>query len=161
SPPEVIVPAFYNFPHAGKLLSLSFVLFAAWYSETTLRRGDTLRLVGAGVASLFGSANLAIPFLLDLLRVPADTFQLFLATGLLNPRFGPLAGAMHMIVLAVVGTYALKGELRLSRGRALRYLLPSAGVTAATLAALAVAFRLIGAGSYEGDRLAQGMGLLR
>ena len=28
SPPEVIVPAFYNFPHAAKLLSLSFVLFA-------------------------------------------------------------------------------------------------------------------------------------
>src|SRR6185436_20656056 len=32
--PDVIVPAFYNFPHAAKLLSLSFVLFAAWYSET-------------------------------------------------------------------------------------------------------------------------------
>ena len=35
--PEVIVPAFYNFPHAAKVLSLSFVLFGAWYSETALR----------------------------------------------------------------------------------------------------------------------------
>ena len=30
--PDVIVPASFNFPHAGKLLSLSFVLFAGWFS---------------------------------------------------------------------------------------------------------------------------------
>jgi len=40
SPPDVIVPAFYNFPHAAKLLSLSFVLFAAWYSNTDLTAAD-------------------------------------------------------------------------------------------------------------------------
>ena len=111
------MPAFYNFPHAAKLLSLSFVLFAAWYSETTLRPADYPRLLSAGVVSLFGSINVAIPFLLDLLRVPADTFQLFLATGVLNSRFGTLAAAMHMVVLALVGTYALRGQLRLSPSR--------------------------------------------
>src|SRR4029079_2731243 len=58
--PEVIVPAFYNFPHAAKILSLSFVLFAAWYSETALRLADYPRLVVAGVVSLFGSVNGAI-----------------------------------------------------------------------------------------------------
>ena len=94
------MPAFYNFPHAAKILSLSFVLFAAWYSETALPPADYPRLAGAGVVSLFGSINVAIPFLLDLARVPADTFQLFLATGVLNSRFGTLAAAMHMVVLA-------------------------------------------------------------
>jgi len=29
--PEVIVPVSYNFPHGGKLLSVSFILFAAWW----------------------------------------------------------------------------------------------------------------------------------
>jgi Na+/H+-dicarboxylate symporter len=29
---EVIVPASFNFPHAGKLFTLSFVLFAGWFS---------------------------------------------------------------------------------------------------------------------------------
>ena len=43
SPPDVIVPAFYNFPHSAKMLSLSFVLFAAWYSETTLGARPTTR----------------------------------------------------------------------------------------------------------------------
>jgi hypothetical protein len=113
------------------------------------------------VVSLFGSATVAVPFLLDLLRVPADTFQLFLATSVLNSRFGTLAATMHMVVLAVVGTYALRGELRLSPGRILRGLLVTLALMAGVVAALAVAFRAIGAGVYEGDRVAREMRPLR
>jgi Na+/H+-dicarboxylate symporter len=96
SSPEVIVPAFYNLPHAAKILTLSFVLFAAWYSETLLRASDYPVLALAGVVSLMGSVNVAIPFLLDLVHVPADTYELFLATGLVNSRFGTLTSAMYM-----------------------------------------------------------------
>jgi Na+/H+-dicarboxylate symporter/ABC-type amino acid transport substrate-binding protein len=161
SAPDVIVPAFYNFPHSAKMLSLSFVLFAAWYSETTLAVADYPRLAAAGLVSFFGSMNVAIPFLLDLARVPADTFQLFLATGVLNSRFGALAGASHMVVLAIVGTYALGGRLRLSGPRILRYALTTVGLFAATVGGLAVGLRALGGGSYEGDRLASELGLLR
>ncbi|HEY7412666.1 MAG TPA: cation:dicarboxylase symporter family transporter [Vicinamibacteria bacterium] len=159
--PEVIVPAFYNFPSVAKLLSLSFVLFAAWYSETALRLADYPLLVGAGVVSLFGSVNGAIPFLLDLARVPMDTFQLYLATSVLNARVGTIAAAMHMTVLALVGTYALRGRLRISPRRILRELLVAAGLGALAVAGLGVAFRGMGAGEYEGDRVAREMGLLR
>jgi Na+/H+-dicarboxylate symporter/ABC-type amino acid transport substrate-binding protein len=158
--PEVIVPAFYNFPHVAKLLSLSFVLFAAWYSETTLRLSDYPRLVVAGVVSLFGSVNGAIPFLLDLARVPIDTFQIYLATSIFASRLGTLAAAMHMVVLALVGTYALNGRLRLSPARIARELVIAAGLAALTVMGLGVAFRAMGAGKYEGDRLALEMGLL-
>jgi len=158
---EVIVPAFYNLPHAAKLLSLSFVLFAAWYSETPLRPADYPRLLSAGVVSLFGSMNVAIPFLLDLLKVPADTFQLFLASGVVNARFGALAAAMHMMVLALVGTYALRGQLRLPPTRVLREFALACGVMVTATAVLAVAFRTVGAGDYEGDRVAREMRLLR
>lgn len=161
SPPDVIVPAFYNFPHAAKMLSLSFVLFAAWYSETSLRAADYPLLAVAGVVSFFGSINVAMPFLLDFARVPADTFQLFLATGVLNSRFGTLAAAMHMVVLALVGTYALAGRLRPSAPRLVRYVLVTAGLTAATLAGVGLSLRALGGGAYEGALLAGGMGLLR
>jgi len=161
SPPDVIVPAFYNFPHAAKMLSLSFVLFAAWYSETTLTVADYPGLTGAGVVSLFGSINVSLPFLLDFARVPADTFQLFVATGVLNSRFGTLAAAMHMVVLALAGTYALGGRLRLSGPRIVRYVLVTAGLTAAALAFLAVALRALGGGTYEGARFANEMRLFR
>jgi Na+/H+-dicarboxylate symporter/ABC-type amino acid transport substrate-binding protein len=161
SPPDVIVPAFYNFPHAAKVLSLSFVLFAAWYSETPLTLADYPRLAGAGLVSLFGSINVALPFLLDLARVPADTFQLFLATGVINSRFGTLAAASHMVTLALVGTYALAGELRLSVPRLLRYALVTGVLTVATLGGLTLTLRALGGGTYEGARLASEMGLLR
>jgi Na+/H+-dicarboxylate symporter/ABC-type amino acid transport substrate-binding protein len=159
--PEVIVPAFYNVPHAAKLLSLSFVFFAAWYSETALRPSDYPRLVLAGVVSLFGSVNGAIPFLLDQARVPIDTFQLFLATSILASRLGTVAAVMHMVVLALVGTYALRGRLRVSPARLARELVLAAGLAALTVVGLGVAFRAMGAGKYEGDRLAREMGLLR
>jgi Na+/H+-dicarboxylate symporter/ABC-type amino acid transport substrate-binding protein len=161
SPPDVIVPAFYNFPHAAKMLSLSFVLFAAWYSETALGAAEYPRLAAAAIVSLFGSINVAMPFLLDFARVPADTFQLFVATGVLNSRFGTLAAAMHMVVLALAGTYALSGRLRPSGPRVLRYGLVTAGLTAATFAGLAITLRALGGGTYEGARLASEMRLLR
>jgi Na+/H+-dicarboxylate symporter/ABC-type amino acid transport substrate-binding protein len=159
SAPDVIVPSFYNFPHAAKMLSLSFVLFAAWYSETALGPAEYPRLAAAGVVSLFGSINVAMPFLLDFARVPADTFHLFFATSVLNARFGTLAAAMHMVVLALVGTYAMGGRLRPSGPRVLRYALVTAGLTAATLGGLAITLRALGGGAYEGARLASEMGL--
>jgi ABC-type amino acid transport substrate-binding protein len=143
------------------MLSLSFVLFAAWYSETAIALRDYPRLAAAGLLSLFGSINVAMPFLLDFARVPADTFHLFLATGVLNSRFGTLAGASHMVVLALVGTYALRGQLRPSGPALLRYLLITAGSTAATLALLALILRILGGGAYEGARVAGELGLLR
>ena len=161
STPDVIVPAFYNFPHAAKLLSLSFVLFAAWYSNTVLTATDYPRLFLAGIVSLFGSINIALPFLLDLVKIPADTFQLFLTTGVINARFGTLTSAMYMVTLALAGSYALAGTLRLSLPRLLRYALVTAGLTIATLAATGGLLRVLGAGTYDKDRLVEAMKLLR
>ena len=161
SPPDVIVPAFYNFPHAAKLLSLSFVLFAAWYSQTVLSLTDYSVLVLAGIFSLFGSINVALPFLLDVVKIPADTFQLFLTTGVINARFGTLTSAMYMVSLALAGSHALAGNLRLSPGRILRYALMTAGLTVVTLAVTAGLLRALGAGTYDKDRLVEEMKLLR
>ena len=161
SPPEVIVPAFYNFPHAAKLLSLSFVLFAAWYSQTTLGLTEYAVLILAGIFSLFGSINVALPFLLDVVKIPADTFQLFLTTGVINARFGTLTSAMYMVTLALAGSYALAGNLRLSPVRILRYALVTGGLTFATLAATGGLLRALGAGTYDKDRLVEEMKLLR
>jgi len=158
---DVVVPAFYNFPHASKLLTLSFVLFAAWYSETVLPPSGYPALAAAGVASLFGSTMVAMPFLLDFARVPADTFHLFQATSPLNSRFGTLAGASHMVVLALAGSYALHGRLRLSAPALIRFGALTAGMFAATIGGLALLQGSLGTGSYAGARVASGMGPLR
>ena len=77
---DVIVPASFNFPHTGKLLSLSFVLFAGWFADRSVPPSRYPQLAGTGLLVLFGNVNAAIPFLLDLFRIPADTFRLFLTS---------------------------------------------------------------------------------
>lgn len=98
----VVVPLLFNFPHTGKILSLGFLPFAAWFSGSSLSFGQWGTLASAGVMTLFGSINGAIPFLLDLLRLPADLFGLFTMSSLLNSRFGALTAAVHTAALALV-----------------------------------------------------------
>ena len=115
--PDVIVPASFNFPHTGKLLSMSFILFAAWFTDVTLKLPDYPRLALTGVLTFFGSLNAAVPFLLDMFRIPADTFQLFLATGVINARFGALLAAVHTVAVALLGSAAITGRLRVDPRR--------------------------------------------
>ena len=159
--PDLIVPAAYNFPHTAKLLTLSFVLFAAWFSGAALSAPQYPALAGTGVLVLFGSVNVAVPFLLDMFRIPADTFQLFLATSVVNARFGTLLSAMHMIVMALLGTCAVAGLVRLDARRLVRFAVTTVLITAATIGgmrAVAVAF----AGQpYDRDKVLAGMHALR
>ena len=73
------------------------------------------------VVTLFGSVTTAMPFLLDPFRVPADTFQLFIASSILNSRFGTLVAAMHTVAMALIGTCAVTGALRWRPGAVARY----------------------------------------
>jgi Na+/H+-dicarboxylate symporter/ABC-type amino acid transport substrate-binding protein len=119
---DIIVPVSFNFPSLGKLLVLLFVLFSAWFTDTELSAADSFSLAFNGLFSLFGSINVAVPYMLDALQVPADMFQLFLVTGIVVGRFGAMLAALHIIVLAVIGTLALTGALQFNLRAVLRYL---------------------------------------
>ncbi len=134
---DIIVPVSFNFPSLGKLLVLLFVLFAAWFTDTELNTTDRLALAFNGLFSLFGSINVAVPYLLDSLRIPADMFQLFLVTGIVVGRFGAMLAALHIIVLSVLGTLALSGRLTLRGSALLRYL----AITTASMFVLIIVLR--------------------
>lgn len=119
---DIIVPVSFNFPSLGKLLVLLFVLFAAWFTDTELSTADRVELAFSGLFSLFGSINIAVPYMLDSLQIPSDMFQLFLVTGIVVGRFGAMLAALHIIVLSVVGTLALMGKLEFKSGAIVRYL---------------------------------------
>ena len=118
---SVAIPLIYNFPHVGKILSLAFLPFAAWYSGGTLGLQQLLLLVSAGPLSLFGSINGAIPFLLDLLHLPADLFDLFSVSSVLNSRLGSMAAAAHVAALGVVVAAAMLGAVHVSIRRVARF----------------------------------------
>jgi ABC-type amino acid transport substrate-binding protein len=109
---DVIIPASYSFPHSAKILTLSFVVFAGWFEGTPIPLSDYPLLAVSGIASSFGSVNISIPFLLDLMELPHDLFQLFVATSVVNSRIGTLVQAMHVLALTLLGTCALTGMLR-------------------------------------------------
>ena len=158
---DVIVAASFNFPHAGKILSLSFILFAGWFSETPVSWTDAPTLALAGVLTSFASLAAAIPYLLDLLRIPADTFQLFLATGLINSRVGTAVAAVHTVALATLGSFATVGGLAPTPRRLLRYGVVTSVLTVAAVAGLRSVFERVLAHGYTNDTLVTEMQLIR
>ena len=159
--PEVIVPLSFNFPHTGKVLTLSFVLFAAWFSEVVIPFTQYPRFAVTGLVSFFGSVNIAVPFLLDLLQIPADMFELFLATGIVNARFGTLIAAMHTMTLALLGTAAVLGTLKISARKLLRYAVLSVVLTALTIGGARTLFEHTMENEYRKDQVLRNMQLLR
>jgi len=131
--PDVIIPISFNFPHTAKVLTLSFILFASWFSESSISWTRYPELALSGVASLFGSMDIAVPFLLDRFEIPADMFDLFLATGIVNSRFGTMVAAMHTVTVALLGAAAVAGTLSLNRLSLLRYTFVSAALAALTI----------------------------
>ena len=118
---DIIVPISFNFPSLGKLLVILYVLFAAWFTDTEVEFTEQIQLAFSGVFSLFGSINVAVPYLLDSLEIPSDMFQLFLVTGIVVGRFGAMLAALHIIALSIIVSIALSGKLRLSPGVIIRY----------------------------------------
>jgi Na+/H+-dicarboxylate symporter len=155
--PEVIIPASFNFPHAGKLLTLSFILFAGWYSDAIVPYSSYPQLALSGLLTIFGSLNAAIPFLLDLFRIPADTFQLYLATGVLNSRFGTLLAALHVIAIALLGSAAIAGTLRIRTARMARFCVVTFILTVAVLGGLRILFATKMKPRFDGAELVSRM----
>jgi Na+/H+-dicarboxylate symporter/ABC-type amino acid transport substrate-binding protein len=157
---EVIIPASFNFPHTGKLLSLSFILFAGWFSDAPVPLSDYPQLALTGLVTFFGSLNAAVPFLLDLFRIPNDTFQLFLATGVVNSRLGSLVAAVHTLVVALLVSCAVTGHLRWRRGHLLSYAAITAGLIVVGIGGTRVLFANA-TQEYSKDKVLASMYLLQ
>jgi Na+/H+-dicarboxylate symporter/ABC-type amino acid transport substrate-binding protein len=158
---DVIVSASFNFPHSGKLLSLSFVLFAGWFSDRHVPPAEYPRLAGTGLLVMFGNANAAIPFLLDLFRIPADTFHLFMTSGIINARFGTLVAAVHTLAIAVLGTCAVTGTLRLDGHKLLHFAVVTTLLTAVVVGGSRVLLQVALNRPYDKNDVLTGMEMLR
>lgn len=119
---DVIIPSSFNFPSAGKLLALAFVPFAGWLAGFPIAFSALPAYIGTGVITFFGSTYVAIPFLLDMFRIPADLFQIFIIVDqVLGNRFGALLAAVHTVSLTMLAACATAGLVRLEWGRIARF----------------------------------------
>ena len=158
--PEVIVPVSFNLPHSGKLLSLSFVLFAGWFADTPVPFSAYPQLALTGLVTFFGSLNSAVPFLLDQFRIPADTFQLFVATGLINSRVGSLVAAVHTLTVALLVSCAVSGHMRWQRRPVLAYVGVTVALAVIVLGGTRLVFARDQSQEYTKDKVLASMQML-
>ncbi|WP_163340738.1 cation:dicarboxylate symporter family transporter [Desulfopila sp. IMCC35008] len=121
----VIIPTSFNFPHAGKLFTISFILFAGWFSGFDVEPADYPLLLGSGLMSLFANVNIAVPFLLDTLQIPSDTFHFFVATSVINARFATLLAAVHVLSLTLLTAFSMNDQLKIHWFKLFRYIVVS------------------------------------
>jgi ABC-type amino acid transport substrate-binding protein len=115
----------------------------------------------AGLFSYFAKAQVALPFLMDLVAVPHDLFQLYIPTTIITGKFDSLVAAMNLLVFALLGAGATGGVLVLERARLVRAGL----VIILSIVAAVVGTRLLLGGvvdtSYRKDQVIRGMHLPR
>jgi Na+/H+-dicarboxylate symporter/ABC-type amino acid transport substrate-binding protein len=157
---DVLIPAAFNFPNLGVILALMFVLFAGWYIGTSVPLSQYPVLSVSGLASLFGGTVLAIPFLLNLLQLPQDLFQLFITVDVLGSRFGTLLAATHIVTIALIGAFALQGRARLRFVPIVRFSAVSVTVLAVALIGIRTLYTYVVVAPYTKDEALKGLHLL-
>ena len=154
---DVIVPISFNFPNIGKLLMLLFILFAGWFSGSTLSLGQYPTFLFAGLFSFFGGVDVAMPFMLDLLHMPSDLYQLYVVTGVINGRFATLLAAMNLVIFTLLTTASLTGVMVLNKRKLAIYVLMTAFLTLAMIGGMRVYFSLAVKNIYTRDEVIANM----
>ncbi len=109
---DALVPTAYSFPSVGTILGIGFVLFAAWFIGSPISVADYPSFCILGILTAFGSMAVAIPFMLDFFKLPADLFQLYLLGSVFTMRFATAMAAMHGVVICILGACAMMNRLR-------------------------------------------------
>ncbi|MEA2079101.1 MAG: cation:dicarboxylase symporter family transporter [Pseudomonadota bacterium] len=157
---EMLVPISYPFPNTGKLLSLFFVPFAAWFIGSPLGFSDYPALLTTGLLSYFGNVAVAMPFVLDLMQVPADMFQIFLLTGVYCGRMSDALGAMDMFTFAALVACFASGMVQIQWQRLIMILLGAVAVITVSIVGVRMYLEYVSEGAYDKDKIIAAMQLL-
>ena len=144
---EIVMPLAYPFPNLGSLAIMLFVPFAAWYAGLILDARAWSAFLAVLLPSSFVAPIASIPFMLDLLRIPADMFELFVVSTVYTDRIRVALGGMYLFTLTVLVTARLTGLLRIDGRRFARVL----GVSVVCLAGGLLATRALVAKSLAGS----------
>ena len=112
---DIIMPLAYPFPNLGTFMIFIFVPFAAWYSGEALNLSDYPVFLSSTLLSSFVAPITGLPFSLDLLKIPAETFQLFVVSSVITDRIRVVLGAFHLITLTILTISAGNGLLKFKK----------------------------------------------
>ncbi|GGA63309.1 hypothetical protein GCM10011369_00780 [Neiella marina] len=118
---DVLIPIAFSFPNAGKLMVILFVVFSGWFVGSPINALDMPQLGVTGLLSLFGAVNVAVPFLLDLMLLPADMYQLFLVGTVVTSRMMSIVAVMHLVAFVLLSLCLIQRQWKPLGGGALRF----------------------------------------
>jgi Na+/H+-dicarboxylate symporter/ABC-type amino acid transport substrate-binding protein len=122
---EILLPLAYPFPNLGTFTILMFIPFSAWYLGSDLDLPEQLVFYGSAFLSSFVAPIVGIPFLLDVLKIPADMMELFIMSTVYTDRIRVVLGAVHLLSLAIVVLAFNRGVFSLNMRRLLKALVIS------------------------------------
>ncbi len=146
----ILVPLAYSIPSLGVFVVLLFVLFAAWYYNDLFTLQEQVFLALVGVPSLFGSTKVSLPFILQMMRLPADAMQLYLIASPLQIYFTSALTCMSIFALSAICTAFLTGLGKLRVKRAMYSTVVAVVVFFAVVLALNAAFGAVLATTSQG-----------
>jgi Na+/H+-dicarboxylate symporter/ABC-type amino acid transport substrate-binding protein len=109
---RILLPLAYPFPNLGTYAILMFVPFSAWYLGRGFDLSDDLVFQAGAVLSSFVAPIIGIPFLLDLMQLPADMMELFVMSTVYTDRVRVVLGAMHLLTLAIIAISISRGVFK-------------------------------------------------
>jgi Na+/H+-dicarboxylate symporter/ABC-type amino acid transport substrate-binding protein len=99
---EVLFPLAYPFPNLGTLVVFVFVPFAGWFVGNEIGFSDYPTFVGSLLMSSFVAPVSGIPFMLEIMNIPNDIFNLFIVSSVYIDRVRVVLGAMHLIAFVLI-----------------------------------------------------------
>ncbi|KZN34512.1 ABC transporter substrate-binding protein [Pseudoalteromonas luteoviolacea S2607] len=119
---EVLVPIAYTFPSLGKLTTLMFVTFAAWLTGNPITLEQIPNVTLSAMLSYFANVHIAIPYMLDSLKIPADSYQLYLSMSVLTAKVVSPTTVVYIFAVTLLCIFYNKQQLHLKRIRSVYYL---------------------------------------
>lgn len=119
---EVLVPIAYTFPSLGKLTTLMFVTFAAWLTGNPISLEQIPNVTLSAMLSYFANVHIAIPYMLDSLKIPADSYQLYLSMSVLTAKVVSPTTVVYIFAVTLLCIFYNKQQLHLKRIRSVYYL---------------------------------------
>jgi ABC-type amino acid transport substrate-binding protein len=149
---EILLPLAYPFPNLGTFTILMFVPFSMWYLGSDMGLQEQLAFLGSSLLSSFVAPIIGIPFLMDILQIPADMMELFVMSTVYTDRIRVVLGAMHLLALAIVAIAISKGFFKVNVRRLAQALVISTVLIVGLL--LGTRFYLAQSveGGYQGDQ---------
>ncbi len=114
---EIMMPLAYPFPNLGTFMIFIFVPFAAWFSGEALELSKYPLFLSSTLLTSFVAPITGLPFSLDILGIPGETFHLFMVSTVITDRIRVVLGAFHLITLTLLSIAASQGILKLKRKR--------------------------------------------